>query len=194
MLGYHRLSGCMYRGGNSYTCRCSHSWDPTPNLQKQADATGASNYLSELARERNRIYAELHPNQRTADADINEPKNEGLTADEVSYPIDFSGITAIGSCPKCGANVYPHDTAYVCEKSVGPGSICTFRTGKVVMQQPIDAKQMSKLLGSGKTDLLEGFISARTHRKFSAFLALDNDGKVGFEFVPKAKRTNQKTK
>ena len=29
------------------------------------------------------------------------------------------------------------------------------------------------------------FVSSRTRRKFSAFLALDKDGKVGFEFEPR---------
>ena len=44
---------------------------------------------------------------------------------------------------------------------------------------------MSKLLTAGKTDLLKDFVSSRTRRKFSAFLALDKDGKVGFEFEPR---------
>ena len=49
---------------------------------------------------------------------------------------------------------------------------------------------MKKLLISGRTDLLKDFVSARTRRKFSAFLVRGNDGKVGFEFEkrePKAK-------
>jgi DNA topoisomerase-3 len=81
--------------------------------------------------------------------------------------------------------VYPYVTSYVCEKSVGPEKNCTFRSGQIILQQPIDAEQMSKLLSNGKTDLLKEFVSARTRRKFSAFLALDKDGKVGFEFEPR---------
>ena len=45
---------------------------------------------------------------------------------------------------------------------------------------------MKKLLAEGKTDLLKGFISNRTRRKFSAFLVRGKDGKVGFEFEKKA--------
>ena len=41
---------------------------------------------------------------------------------------------------------------------------------------------MTKLLTTGRTDLLTGFVSARTRRKFSAFLVRGADGKVGFEF------------
>jgi hypothetical protein len=44
---------------------------------------------------------------------------------------------------------------------------------------------MAKLLTEGKTDLLKGFVSARTRRKFSAFLVRGKDGKVGFEFEAK---------
>ena len=41
-------------------------------------------------------------------------------------------------------------------------------------------EQAQKLLTTGKTDLLEGFISKRG-RPFSAYLKFE-DGKVGFEF------------
>ena len=44
---------------------------------------------------------------------------------------------------------------------------------------------MAKLLATGRTDLLTGFVSARTRRKFSAFLVRGTDGKVGFEFEKK---------
>ena len=45
---------------------------------------------------------------------------------------------------------------------------------------------MGKLLSDGKTDLLRGFVSNKTKRKFSAFLVRQADGKVGFEFEPRA--------
>ena len=47
----------------------------------------------------------------------------------------------------------------------------------------IPKQQAQKLLTTGKTDLLEGFISKRG-RPFSAFLKLE-DGKVAFEFPEK---------
>jgi hypothetical protein len=43
---------------------------------------------------------------------------------------------------------------------------------------------MTKLLDTGKTDLLQ-FVSARTRRPFSAYLVKQPDGKVGFEFEAK---------
>ena len=45
---------------------------------------------------------------------------------------------------------------------------------------------MTKLLTSGKTDLLDKFVSMRTRRPFKAFLAWDAEaGKVNFEFEPR---------
>ena len=99
-------------------------------------------------------------------------------------PVDFSGQQSLGKCPKCAANVYDHGTSYVCEKSVGPDKTCDFRSGKIILQQPIDPAQMQKLLTDGKTDLLKEFVSNRTRRKFSAYLVA-KDGKVGFEFEKK---------
>jgi topoisomerase IA-like protein len=44
---------------------------------------------------------------------------------------------------------------------------------------------MQKLLTTGKTDLLQ-FVSARTRRAFAAYLVRQPDGKIGFEFQPRA--------
>ncbi|MEO8409406.1 MAG: DNA topoisomerase III [Propionivibrio sp.] len=102
--------------------------------------------------------------------------------------VDFSGQEALGACPKCAARVFEHGMAYVCEKSVGPDKSCDFRSGAVILQQPVEAEQMRKLLATGRTDLLKNFVSARTRRKFSAFLVRGGDGKVGFEFEKREKR------
>ena len=101
---------------------------------------------------------------------------------------DFSGLTPVGKCPKCGANVYEQPMAYVCEKSVGAGRSCDFRSGRVILQQPIETEQMRKLLAEGRTDLLRGFVSNRTRRKFAAFLVRKPDGSTGFEFEPRPAR------
>ena len=75
--------------------------------------------------------------------------------------------------------------AYVCEKSLGPEKTCDFRSGRIILQRPIEREQMQKLLASGKTELLHRFISKKG-RPFSAFLVRGADGKVGFEFAPRA--------
>jgi DNA topoisomerase-3 len=106
--------------------------------------------------------------------------------DERAEAVDFSGQTPLGACPKCGARVFEQPMAYVCEKSVGPERSCDFRSGKVILQQPIEPEQMKKLLATGRTDPLRGFVSNRTRRKFSAFLVKKPDGTIGFEFEPRA--------
>ncbi|MEN9891271.1 MAG: topoisomerase TopB [Pseudomonadota bacterium] len=103
--------------------------------------------------------------------------------------VDFSGQPSAGPCPKCKGHVHEHGSNYVCEHSVGPKTTCDFKTGKIILTQPVSLEQMTKLLATGKTDLLDGFVSNRTKRKFKAFLVWDGkEGKVGFEFEPRAAR------
>jgi DNA topoisomerase III len=97
---------------------------------------------------------------------------------------DFSQAAPLGKCPKCGSSVYEHGMSYVCEKAVGPDKTCDFRSGRTILQRAIEPEQMRKLLESKKTDLLQ-FVSQRTRRPFSAFLVVQKDGKVGFEFEAK---------
>ena len=111
--------------------------------------------------------------------------------------IDFSAQETLGPCPKCGAgagdsnggSVFEHGKNYVCDRSVPtmahPTPSCDFKTGQVILQQPIERAQMQKLLATGKTDLLDKFVSMRTRRAFKAMLAWDaEEGKVNFEFAP----------
>jgi DNA topoisomerase-3 len=91
--------------------------------------------------------------------------------------------------PNAAARVFEHGKNYVCEKSVPtaaqPTPSCDFKTGQVILQQPVMREQMTKLLETGKTDLLDKFVSMRTRRAFKAFLAWDAEaGKVNFEFAP----------
>ena len=102
--------------------------------------------------------------------------------DEQSEPVDFSGQESLGPCPKCQSPVYIHGMHYVCSHSVGPNKTCDFRSGREILQQPIEPAQMQKLLADGRTDLLTGFVSSRTRRKFKAFLVREPSGKIGFEF------------
>jgi len=102
-------------------------------------------------------------------------------------PVDFSGQEALGTCPKCASHVYEHGVSYICEKSVGPQRSCDFRSGRMILQQPVERAQMQKLLATGRTDLLTGFMSKK-NRKFKAFLVKTPQGKIGFEFLPRAEK------
>ncbi len=112
-----------------------------------------------------------------------DAKKEG----ESGEPVDFSGQPSLGACPKCQGRVFEHGSSYVCEHAVGAHVTCDFKSGKIILQQPVAPEQMTRLLQTGKTDLLENFVSNKTRRKFKAFLAYDRkEGKVVFEFEPRA--------
>ena len=108
-------------------------------------------------------------------------------------PVDFSAQESLGACPKCKGRVFEHGSNYVCEHSVGATVTCDFKSGKIILQQPVERSEVAKLLASGKTGLLENFVSNKTRRKFKAFLAYDaKEGRVSFEFEPRAAKVPAK--
>ena len=103
--------------------------------------------------------------------------------------VEFGDAVNLGACPKCGSAVHEHGANYVCSKSVPtnvqPTPSCDFKSGRIILQQVIEHEQIQKLLATGKTDLLEKFVSMRTRRAFKAYLAYDAEaGKVSFAFEP----------
>jgi DNA topoisomerase-3 len=121
-----------------------------------------------------RLTAELRP-----EFDFGQAGSEGEEAP------DFSGQEPLGKCPKDGGRIFEHGMAYTCENAVGPKRSCDFRSGRMILQQPIEREQMKKLLETGRTDLLTGFVSKKG-RRFKAFLVKQPDGKIGFEFQARA--------
>ena len=98
---------------------------------------------------------------------------------------------SLGACPKCGSLVFEVTDNYVCEKSVitdtHPAPSCDFKCGKLVLKQAVTREQMSKLLATGRTDLLKGFTSMRDQRLFAARLMWNAlDGLVEFELESEA--------
>ncbi|KQQ33781.1 DNA topoisomerase III [Duganella sp. Leaf126] len=132
------------------------------------------------------------------DEDINNFKLEfdfGQNDDsDDAEPVDFTGQTALGPCPKCNGGVYEMGLAYVCEQTVAKPKGCDFRSGRIILQQEILPEQMAKLLNDGKTDLLPGFVSQRTRRPFKAFLVKGKDGKISFEFEERKAKAPAKGK
>jgi DNA topoisomerase-3 len=115
---------------------------------------------------------------------------EEARAAQTGEIVDLSHEPSLGACPKCGGPVKAFGKSYVCERSVPtaqqPTPSCDFKSGQVILQQAIAPEQMGKLLASGQTDVLEGFVSARTRRPFKARLAWNaEEGKVGFAFEPR---------
>lgn len=104
---------------------------------------------------------------------------------------DFSAQEPLGACPKCSSRVFELPNAYTCEKAVGSEKTCGFRSGRVILKRTIEREQMIKLLETGKTDLLDKFISKKG-RPFSAYLVRQPDGKIGFEFEAREPKAGAK--
>ena len=98
--------------------------------------------------------------------------------------IDFTGMQPIGKCPKCGGKVFDTPAGYLCEHSQRDTKPCRFKIDKERARRPIELEQAQKLLETKKTDLLPNFIS-KTGKPFSAYLVMDDKGKVTFEFPPR---------
>src|SRR5690606_26480119 len=81
--------------------------------------------------------------------------------DKTQEEVDFSDRQALGKCPQCGHSVYEHGLFYICEKAVGAHPTCQFKTGKIILNRPIEVEQVVKLLQTGRTDLLTKFISKK---------------------------------
>ena len=99
--------------------------------------------------------------------------------------LDVNTQEPIGKCPVCGGRVFETMMSYACENTFGDAPTCKMKVGKKILMQDIDRTQVLKLLSDKKTDLLRGFVSMRTRRKFSAYLVMGPDGKTTFEFEPR---------
>jgi DNA topoisomerase III len=117
----------------------------------------------------------------------------GQASGEGEQAPDFSAQEPLGKCPKDGGRVFEHGMAYTCENAFGPKKSCDFRSGRMILQQPIEREQMKKLLETGRTDLLTAFVSKKG-RRFKAFLVKQPDGKIGFEFQAKAPKAGKPDK
>ena len=112
--------------------------------------------------------------------------------EEDEEPPDFSGQEPVGKCLACAASVFEHGMRYVCEKT--PEKKCKFSTGKVILQREMSREEVAKLLETGKTDLLEKFISKKG-RPFKAYLVWDEKKKqTAFEFEPRAPKAPKSAK
>ncbi len=91
--------------------------------------------------------------------------------------------------------VYGTDKAFMVPELVTKKDTNGVRIGKVILQREIPDDQVLKLLSEGKTDLLRGFVSNRTKRKFDAHLTFDvESAKIGFDFPPRPAKKAAKGK
>lgn len=115
-------------------------------------------------------------------------ENEGAEGSaEAPTPVNPE---TLGLCPVCKeGSVFEMLANYACDRNFAKK--CVFRVGKVILQKQITRDQITKLIQTGKTDLLPRFISKKG-KPFAAFLKLGDDGKVAFEFEEKKKAPPKK--
>jgi DNA topoisomerase-3 len=127
------------------------------------------------------------------DADILLDKDGNITFDGMQNIKNDKPISdkPVGKCPKCGADVLEGTYSYFCSKK---DEGCTFYIKKTMGNMEIDRETASELLKNKKTKLLTGFTSKKG-KPFSAYLYIDKNGTVRFEFEnKKATRTKKKSK
>ena len=85
----------------------------------------------------------------------------------------------IGKCPLCGENVVRTNFGYGCSGYRENG--CRFAVSNVICSRVIPKSAVRGLIENGRTQKLNGFVSPRTKKTFSAALRLEN-GKSVFDF------------
>ena len=88
----------------------------------------------------------------------------------------------VGICPKCGKNVVRGKFSYGC---MGYADGCDFRVGVNICRRDIPALEVQRLLATGSTEKMSGFIS-KNGRAFDGRLVL-RDGEAVFDFADKAR-------
>lgn len=84
----------------------------------------------------------------------------------------------VGICPLCGRNVVRGRFGYACE---GYRDGCKLSINNVILDRVISKKNVKMLLETGRTSKIDGFVSKKTGKLFSAVLKLEGD-KAVFEF------------
>ncbi len=97
------------------------------------------------------------------------------------FPLSDTGEDGdvLGACPLCGKNVVRTRFRYACTGEKDKS--CSFSIGVSICGKPIPAAAVMDILRDGKTKKMNGFISKKSGKSFSACLVL-SDGKVGFSF------------
>ena len=91
----------------------------------------------------------------------------------------------LGISPIDGSPIYDTLTTYVSQSYIDKKET-GFHLNKVLLGKEISVENLKKMLAGEKTDLIQGFRSAKTHRLFDAYLKLEpKTGKLQFEFPPR---------
>ncbi len=105
--------------------------------------------------------------------------------------IDISQAPVVSDCPMCamklckcqGAKLVDTGTSYVCRCDTEKEKKCNFRLSKTMLSHTITLAEIESLCATGKTPMIEDFVSSKTKKKFSAMLTLDTRRGIAFEFA-----------
>lgn len=92
----------------------------------------------------------------------------------------------VGKCPVCGAPVMATAIGFLCENL--EQDKCKFRLSSHILSRNLEESEVIDLLNNGETAVLDGFVSNRTGKSFSAKLLLSRAGKISFAFPPREKK------
>lgn len=93
--------------------------------------------------------------------------------------IDDNGFYGdiIGKCPICGNDVIKNRYGFGCKDF----EKCSFKINGIICKKVISKENAKTLLKTGKTNKINGFIS-KNEKTFDAYLKLDENKKIVFEF------------
>ena len=111
--------------------------------------------------------------QKEIDEIFNRPKDPP----EIDKDTGFYG-DIVGKCPLCGKDVIRYKTGYSCS---GYKEGCEFSVYGFICRRVISKVNMEMLLSAKRTSKIKGFIS-KNGKAFDAYLKLDENGKVVFDF------------
>ena len=115
---------------------------------------------------------------KLAEDEIAEIFKNGAASDALLGDVDTGRLGEIvGTCPLCTKSVIRGNSAYGC---MGYKDGCTFRVGTMICRRPIPKSEVARLLATGTTAWLRGFVS-KNGKTFEGRLVLQ-DGEVKFSF------------
>jgi DNA topoisomerase-3 len=98
---------------------------------------------------------------------------------------------SLGLSPLDGTRVFETPVAYMSESAMAGDEKKGLKIGRIILDKALGPQHIRQLLTEGKTELISGFISKKK-RPFDAHLLLAKNGKITFEFPPRAPRKQQK--
>jgi len=114
-----------------------------------------------------------------------DPKKPGQKKAELDFgdKVEVGDLEPFWQDPKTGAELCEAPTKYILRERDGEEWKQAFSVGRLMCQKPITREQAIELVSTGKTGLIQGFISKRG-RPFDAHL-LRNGSRIGWEFPPR---------